>query len=151
LRKRATGLFSKQMSSRAPARPQKKEMAKGKLMINEERAGFSQANESETLAAYQERVRALLERASKATSTRARLQVLLQGLGLMLDDLKSVQAPSEFLDAINKAVNELRALWSQNEIDESLEKLVNTLEEISKSETGGPPPSAPEPRKSFWK
>jgi Ca-activated chloride channel family protein len=143
-KKRSKGLFRRQR--KAPARPQKKETAKVKSMDD-----FAVANDEQTVAAYQERIRALLERAKQASSTKAQLQILLQGLRLMLDDLNSVQAPEEFVSAIHKAVDQLRALWTQSHTEEALAPIVSALESLGKSTGGNPPPTSSPERKSFWK
>lgn len=103
-----------------------------------------------TIVAYQQRLSELLKRSASATDARARMRILLQGLLLILDDLKSVQAPANFVSELNEAVKTLRVLWSDSQT-EDLGEVSLKLESLAQVQ---PPAieSKPEPeRPGFWK
>lgn len=109
------------------------------------------AEPNDTLVAYQQRLRELMDRASKARDSRAQLRVLLQGLILFLDDLKSVRAPAEFVTALTKSVARCRALWSESELSAPLQTELKSLEALTLIQGPGTDPEPAPTRRGFWK
>ncbi len=106
---------------------------------------------SDILLPYQQRLRELIARSATAKDARSQLRVLLQGLILLLDDLKSVRAPADFVQQVTELVAGLRSLWSQVDPAESLKERVQELEVLCAADLSvEPPPTAPK-RRGFWK
>lgn len=106
---------------------------------------------TDTLSAYQQRLRELMQRAGAASDAREQLRILLQALTLMLDDLKSVQAPESFVAPLTKATTALRALWGQSEVSEALAEQVKALEALCAAPQPGMDPEPAPQRRGFWK
>jgi hypothetical protein len=122
-----------------------------KEAANEEIAPAAPAEPTDTLSAYQQRLRELLQRAGSATDSKEQLRILLQALTLMLDDLKSVQAPESFVAPLTKAATALRALWTLSEVSEALAEQVKALEALCDAPQPGTDPEPADKRRGFWK
>ncbi len=141
---------SPKMRSSMRPRLRSKKLDRSELsMLDEEQAEES----TDTLGAYQQRLRDLIERAARALDTQAQLRILLQGLVLLVDDLKSVRAPSRFIEQLAGAVTDLQALWNEAEISEALAKQVSELEALCQEEHAVPAskPANKSERRGFWK
>jgi Ca-activated chloride channel family protein len=131
-----------------------KPMKRGRGLFRKHEAPSEKAASAEpvdTLSAYQQRLRELMQRASSAGDSRAQLRVLLQGLTLMLDDLKSVHAPATFVAPLTKVAAALRALWGTSQVSEALAEQVRGLEALCNAQGPGTEPEPTPKRRGFWK